>query len=159
MECMTGISRSSVPCIAKNDIGSLYSRAKECSYFKLPQSKRLKCCWSLLRMYTPMKAPRIWFSDEKIFALAALLNHQDNRVYSNKSKKKGYWIGSSSSTKKSLQQTCYVLWIHFKDWKRFVALCKRRSDCWWQLLLENPEETFLCNKEIIWWTKVHYSTR
>ena len=36
--------------------------------------------------------------------------------------KKGYWIGSSSSTRKSLQQTCYELWIHFEDWKLVLAL-------------------------------------
>ena len=26
-------------------------------------------------------------------------------------------------------------------------------------MFESLEETSLCNKEIIWWTKVHYSTR
>ena len=45
-----------------------------------------------------------------------------------------------------------------KDWKKLVALCRWGSNCWWQLLLADAEETSLCNEEMILWTKVHYST-
>ena len=90
----------------------------------------------------------------KRFQLAALLNHQNDLVYSNKSKK-GYWIGSPSSTKKSLQPTRYGLWMHFKDWKSLFVFCRKARHCWWWLLIKNSEETSFCNKKIIWWMKVH----
>ena len=42
--------------------------------------------------------------------------------------------------------------------RKACCLCRRRSDCWWRLLLENSEETSLYKKEIILWSKVHYLT-
>ena len=111
-----------------------------------------------LRTYTPIKAGRFRFSHKNIFRLAALLNHQNNIVYSNKYDKKILnWIDFFN--KKLLQETRYGFWIHFKDWKKLVTLCRRGSNCWWRLLLENAEETSLTNKKTICWTKVLCSTR
>ena len=84
----TGISSSFARRIAKNDIGLRVFKRKRVQVLQPPtKQKRLTCCRNLLRTYTPMKAVGIWFSDEKIFPLAASLNHQNDRVFSNKSKK------------------------------------------------------------------------
>ena len=112
------------------------------------KQKGLKCCWNKLRMYMAIKAMKIWFSED--ISVCSTANYQNEYL----------------QKKKLLQQTHYGLWIHFKDSKRLAALYRRGSNCyyrrgsncWWQPLLRNAEETSLCNKEIVWWTKVHYST-
>ena len=89
IERATGISHTSVRRIVKNDLGLKVFKRKRVQV--LPPStkrKRLTCCRNLLQKYTPYKTARIWFSDEKVFPLAAPVNPQNDRVYSNKSKKK-----------------------------------------------------------------------
>ena len=143
-----------------NDIGLRVFRRERVQILQIAtKQRRLTHCQNLLRTYTPIKAGRIWFSHKNIFRLAALLNHQNFIVYSNKYDKNIlHWIDLFN--KKFLQQTRYGLWIHFIDWKKLVAVCSRGSDCWWRLLLENTDETSLTNKKIDYLLdKVHGSTR
>lgn len=43
--------------------------------------RRLTCCRALLRKFPPHQIPFIWFTDEKVFTVAAPRNPQNDRLY------------------------------------------------------------------------------
>ena len=70
IERETGISRSSVCRIAKNDIG-----------LRVFKRKRMQVLQFTTKQKRPKYCRNCWFSEEKIILVAALLNHQNDRVY------------------------------------------------------------------------------
>lgn len=72
IECTTGISRSSVCRISNNYmIFRVFMQKRVQVLLPISKQKRLTCCQNLLVIYTHIEAARNWFSDEKIFPLAA----------------------------------------------------------------------------------------
>lgn len=85
----TGIRRSSVHNIIKKDLNLKCFRKKPAQQLSLANMQaRLERCRQLLRKYPPHLVDFIWFSDEKLFTVAAPSNLQNDRVYVPSSVKK-----------------------------------------------------------------------
>ena len=82
----------------------------------------------------------------KKFPLAASLNYPNDRVYTNKSKKR--ILNRIFFFDKEIVTT-NMLWTLDSFRRLEMGSCRRGSDCWWWLLLKNTEETSFCNKEVI----------
>jgi len=80
----TGLSRSSVVRIAKNDLQLKVFRCREVqSLTAADRLKRLNACKRLKKHMTQNKISRTWFSDENIFTVETPSNGQNDRVYAN----------------------------------------------------------------------------
>ena len=80
----TGLSRSSVVRIAKNDLQLKVFRRREVqSLTAADRLKRLNACKRLKKRMTQNKISRTWFSDEKIFTVKTPSKSQNDRVYAN----------------------------------------------------------------------------
>jgi hypothetical protein len=78
----TGISVGSVNAIVKRDLG-LRCFKKYCSQELTAANKlaRLQRCRRILRLYPSHAVEFIWFTDEKLFTVAAPSNSQNDRLY------------------------------------------------------------------------------
>ena len=88
IERMTGISRSSVRRIVKQDLRlNVFKRRKAHLLSDMDKEKRLRCCRTLVRRRSLKNVDKIWFSDEKMFSVQPPINTQNDRVYSAADKK------------------------------------------------------------------------
>src|SRR5688572_5339945 len=84
----TGISRSTVRCIAKDDPKLKIFRRREVQQLSDSDAKkRMEACKRLKQRMTVVKIERTWFSDEKIFTVQTPTKTQNDRVYARVSKK------------------------------------------------------------------------
>lgn len=84
IERATGISRSTVRRIAKNDLNlKVYRRRVVQKLSDADSAKRLAACKRLKKRMTDEKIDRTWFTDEKIFTVQTPTNTQNDRVYAN----------------------------------------------------------------------------
>jgi len=82
IERATGISRSSVRRIAKQDLNLKVFRRREVQKLSQADSlKRLAACKRLKRRMTDDMIKKTWFTDEKIFTVQTPTNTQNDRVY------------------------------------------------------------------------------
>lgn len=90
IERETGISRSSVRRIAKHDLTlNTYRRISGQKLNNTIKEKRVERCRMLLLRFPNERSIRnIWFTDEKIFTVSAPVNSQNDRFYSEASRKK-----------------------------------------------------------------------
>ena len=78
----TGISRSTVRRIAKDDLKLKIFRRREVQQLSDSDAKkRLQACKRLKKRMTDDKIERTWFSDEKIFTVQSPTNTQNDRIY------------------------------------------------------------------------------
>lgn len=78
----TGLSRSSIQRIVKNDLHLKTFRRREVQLLSnTDKQKRLAACRRLKVRMTAVKVSRTWFSDEKVFTVQTPTNSQNDRVY------------------------------------------------------------------------------
>ena len=77
-----GISLTSVNRIIKNDLQlKCHKKHRAHELTEANKKVRLDCCRKLLRRYPAATVNFIWFTDEKLFTVAAPSNAQNDRVY------------------------------------------------------------------------------
>lgn len=77
-----GISLTSVNRIIKNDLQlKCHKKRRAHELTEANKKVRLDCCRKLLRRYPAATVNFIWFTDEKLFTVAAPSNAQNERVY------------------------------------------------------------------------------
>ena len=85
----TGISRSTVRRIAKDDLKlKIFRRREFQQLFDSDAKKQLQASKRLKKRMTVDKIERTWFSDEKIFTVQTPTNTQNDRVYARVLKKR-----------------------------------------------------------------------
>ena len=89
IERITGIHRSLVQRMVKKDlVMRSYKRIVSQKLNDDCRIKRLQRCQLLLQHFpTERSTGNIWFTDEKTFSVATLVNSQNDRVYSNANRK------------------------------------------------------------------------
>src|SRR6218665_221189 len=92
----TGISRSTVRRIAKDDLKLKIFRRREVQQLSDSEAKkRLQACMRIKQRMTVDKIERLWFySDEKIFTAQATTNTQNDLVYARVLRKRDLIPGS-----------------------------------------------------------------
>ena len=84
-----GISLMSVNRIIKNDLQlKCHEKCRAHELTEANKKVRLDCCRKLLRRYPAATVNFIWFTDEKLFTVAAPTNAQNDRVYAHISVRK-----------------------------------------------------------------------
>lgn len=105
----TGISRSTVRRIAKDDLKLKIFRRREVQQLSDSDAKkRLQACKRLKQRMTVDKIERTWFSDEKIFTVQTPTNTQNDRVYARVLKKRDVTPGRLLKGRKHFSQSVMV---------------------------------------------------
>ena len=105
----TGISRSTVRRIAKDDLKLKIFRRREVQQLSDSDAKkRLQACKRLKKRMTDDKIERTWFSDEKIFTVQSPTNTQNDRVYACVLRKRDVTPGRLLKGRKHFSQSVMV---------------------------------------------------